>query len=92
MLKNLLGHTWCDCLECDQSVEALRILVVGRGNRDDGLMLALIHHTHDIDTTYHIFSGLYLICHPAGDIVDPQYVKDDEDDEDWDEDEDDDDY
>ncbi len=85
MLENSFGHTWCDCLSCDQSVEALRILIVGRENRDNILMLALVHYTHDIDTDYHVFGELYHLLHPRGEIQDPQLVKSDEDDdEDWD--------
>ena len=93
MLKNPFGHTWCDCLECDQTVDALRILMVGRGNRDDNLMIALIHFSHSggfadpdkIDTTYRVFGKIYYLLHPYGDIQDPQLVKlDEDDDEDWD--------
>ncbi len=99
MLENLFGHTWCNCLECDQRVEALRALIVGRGNRDDNLMIALIHFSHggggdsnDVDTTYHVFNESYYLLHPYGDIQDPQLVNPDEDDDDdWDEDEDEDD-
>ena len=86
-MENLFGHTWCNCLECDQRIEALRILVVGRGNRDDDLMLALIHYAHTIDTTYHVFGETYFLLQRIGEIQDPQLVDPDEDDDDdWDED------
>ena len=100
MLENLFGHTWCNCLECDQRVEALRALIVGRGNYDDNLMISLTHFSYSAgvgkltstDTTYHIFGELYYLLHPFGDIQDPQLVDLDEDDDDnWDEDEDEDD-
>ena len=92
MLENLFGHIWCNCLECDQRVEALRVLMVGRANRDDDLMLALIHFSHSVgdaaptnmDTTYHVFGETYYLLHHRGEIQDPQLV-------DWDEDEDEDD-
>ena len=91
MLENRYGHTWCDCLECDQAVDALRALMVGRGNRDDNLMIALVHFSHsagadptEMDTTYLIFGELYCLLHRRGEIQDPQLVKSDEDDEDWD--------
>ena len=96
-MKNLFGHTWCNCLECDQRVAALRVLMVWCGNRDDDLMLALIHFAHDagaadptsIDTTYLVFGEIYYLLHHRGDIQDPQLVDEDEDedDDDWDEDE-----
>ena len=98
MLENLFGHTWCDCLECDQSVEALRALMIGYGNPDDNLMIALVHFSHSAgtnptridaynhtNTTYHVFGELYYLLHVRGEIQDPQLVKSDEDDdEDWD--------
>ncbi len=97
MLENSFGHTWCDCLECDQSVEALRALVVERGNYEDNLMIALVHFSHSAGTnpaimdlsshtctTYHVFGELYYLLHPRGEIQDLQLVKSDEDDEDWD--------
>ncbi len=97
MLENLYGHTWCNCLECDQSVEALRILIVERGNRDDNLMLSLAHFSHSAGTkltsmyatnytctTYNIFGEFYYLLHRRGEIQDPQLVKPDEDDDDWD--------
>ncbi len=98
MLENLYGHTWCDCLECDQSVEALRALMVGRGNREDNLMIALVHFSYSDGTnpiktnavshtctTYHVFGELYYLLHPRGEIQDSQLVDLDEgDDEDWD--------
>ena len=92
-MKNRFGHTWCNCLECDQRVDALRVLMVGRGNRDDNLMLALVHFPHDlhpvgtsVDTTYHVFGETYYLLHRFGEIQDPQYVDPDEDDDDDDED------
>ncbi len=91
-MKNLFGHTWCNCLECDQRVEALRVLIVGRGNRDDDLMLALVHFSHaagdhgptKVDTTYDVFGKTYYLLHRYGDIQDEQLIG-------WDEDEDEDD-
>ncbi len=91
MLENRYAHTWCDCLECDQAVDALRALMVGRVNRDDNLMLSLVHFSHSadadptqMDTTYCVFNEIYYLLHPYGDIQDPQLVREDEDDEDWD--------
>jgi hypothetical protein len=68
--------------------------MVGRGNRDNKLMIALVHFSYSagadsisMDTTYHVFDKLYYLLHPHGEIQDPQLVKSDEDDdEDWDED------
>ena len=66
--------------------------MVGRANRDDDLMLALIHFSHSndttdltsLDTTYRVFGELYYLLTHSGEVQDPQLV-------DWDEDEDDDD-
>ena len=100
MLENLFGHTWCNCLECDQRVEALRVLIVGRANRDDDLIITLFHFSHSagtdeparLNTIYRVFGEQYYLLHPSGDIQDPQLVDLDEDeDDDWDEDEDEDD-
>ncbi|KKL71814.1 hypothetical protein LCGC14_2091140 [marine sediment metagenome] len=89
MLENSFGHTWCDCFECDQTIEAFRFLMVRRENRDDDLMIAFIHLSHNIvdnpdkmDTTYRIFGEIYYLLHPHGEIQDPQLVKPDEDDDD----------
>ena len=90
MMENLFGHTWCNCLECDQRIDALRVLMVGCANRDDNLMLALVHFSYnDVhwDTTYHVFGETYHLLSHWGEIQDPQLVNPDEDDDDdWDED------
>ncbi len=86
-MKNIFEHTWCDCLECDEAIAAFRLLIVGRGNRDAELMLALVHHTHDTNTTYHVFGETYHLLHHRGEIQDPQLVdwdEDEDDDEEWD--------
>lgn len=85
-MNNWGEHTFCNCLECDQEIEAFRILIVGRRNWDPDLELALIHFLYTDDTSYNVFGELYLICHPLGAIVDPQLWEDDDDDddEDWD--------
>ena len=87
-MENPFGHTWCNCLECDQRVEALRLLLVGRVNRDDALMLVFTHHAHTAETTYVVFGEVYHLLHRFGEIQDPQLVHPDEDedddDEDWD--------
>ncbi len=86
MLENSFGHTWCNCLECDQVVEALRTLLVKRSNCDRNLEIAFVHFALTSDTTYFIFGEFYCINARRGEIQDPQLVKPDEDDEDWDED------
>lgn len=96
-MENLFGHIWCDCLGCDQRVEAFRILMVGRTNCDNDLMIVLTHFSHSDgganpspwDTTYTIFGEHYYLLHPSGEIQDPQLVdpdEDEDDDDDWNED------
>lgn len=88
-MQNRFGHTWCNCLECDQRVDALRTLVVVRGNRDDDLMIAFVHHTHTNSASgsaYHVFGETYYLLTHFGEIQDPQLVdpdEDDDDDEEW---------
>ena len=79
-MNSLYGHTWCDCLECDQTIEVFKILIVARGNRDPDLALALIHFSHTDETSYTVFGETYLICSEYGDILDPMYYDDDDDD------------
>lgn len=90
-MESLYGHTWCNCLVCDERIEAFQLLIVGRGNRDNDLILALIHHAHTSDTSYVVFGKLYYLLNRHGEIQDPQLIDwdedEDEDDEDWDEDE-----
>ena len=86
MLENSFGHTWCDCLECDQSVEALRALLIKRDNCDRNLELAFVHFILTGDTSYIVFGELYHLLHRRGEIQDPQLVDyDEDDDDDWDE-------
>ncbi len=86
MLENrLAGHFWCECLECDQTVEGLRALLVHRKNSDIKLELAFVHFALTGDTSYIVFNELYHVNTRHGEIQDPQLVKSDEDDdEDWD--------
>ncbi len=79
-MNNLYEHTWCNCLECDLTVEAFRILVVKHGNQDSDLMLALMHFAHIDETTYNVFGEIYLICSRFGDILDEMYYDGDDDD------------
>ena len=85
-MESLLGHTWCNCLQCDKSIEAFSILVVGTGNRDNTLGLSLVHFSLTDDTSYLVFNELYYLLSHDGEVQDEQLVDSDED-----EDEDDDD-
>ena len=85
MLENrLAGHLWCESLECDQTVEGLRALLVHRKNSDINLELAFVHFALTGDTSYIVFNELYHVNTRRGEIQDPQLVKPDEDDDDWD--------
>lgn len=84
MLENLFGHTWCDCLECDEAVAAFQTLIVRSGNHENNLALILVHFPHSNDTSYLIFGELYYLLSHDGEVQDPQLI-------DWDEDEDEDD-
>ncbi|KKL80853.1 hypothetical protein LCGC14_2000600 [marine sediment metagenome] len=79
-MDSLYGHTWCNCLECDLTIEAMSILVVEHRNRDTDLGIALVHFTHSNDTSYNVFGEMYLICSRFGDILDSVYYDDDDDD------------
>jgi len=81
-MDNLMGHTWCDCLQCDRVVEAMSILIVEYRNRDTDLGIALVHFTHDDETSYSVFGEMYSICHRSGNILDPMYYDDDDDEDD----------
>jgi len=86
-MENLFEHTWCNCLECDDAIAPFKILIVGRGNRDAELMLALVHRTHTPSTTYHVFGETYHLLDRIGEIQDEQLVgwdEDEGDDEEWD--------
>ena len=87
MLENRpASHFWCECLECDQTVEGLRALLVHRKNSDAKLELAFVHFALTGATSYIVFNELYHVNTRHGEIQDPQLVREDEDDEDWDED------
>lgn len=81
-MDSLYGYTWCNCLECDSTIESFKILIVGYRNRDPDLALALVHFALENETSYSVFGELYLICHPLGDILDPNLYDDDDDEED----------
>lgn len=80
-MGNWTEHIWCDCLACDDGIEAFQILIVRTEGPYDELELTFAHFPLLGDTSYVVFGELYHILNRRGDILDPQYI-------DWDEDED----
>ena len=55
MLENPHNRIECNCLECDQSIEAFQIFIVLSKNRDHDLSLTLVHFPYTSNTSYVIF-------------------------------------